>query len=254
MELTESAIAAVVSLAKATRAGHVVETEQGALQLVVRHAPGGFTAELETLPSPIMPETLKLNGLQAAIDYLGENRDGLDLKIITAIVDSPTQVSIVGRLIGKRVRPVYAVAHAPKIDTYDRGTYAQWLPVEAMLIALQAQFVATEGQHVLIEILSNVSAGETRIATDDGVSQEVTVKATARLAAREKLPNPITLQPYRTFFEVDQPASKYIIRLRDDQGVYVALFDGDGGLWRDQAMKAIREKLRLDLPAGVAVL
>ena len=47
-----------------------------------------------------------------------------------------------------------------------------------------------------------------------------------------KVPNPVTLRPFRTFIEVEQPESKFIFRMRE--GGRCAIFEADGahGSWR----------------------
>lgn len=58
------------------------------------------------------------------------------------------------------------------------------------------------------------------------------------------MPNPVSLIPYRTFKEVDQPASKFVFRMRDGaHGPEMALFDADGGAWEVAAMQALHEYL-----------
>lgn len=42
---------------------------------------------------------------------------------------------------------------------------------------------------------------------DNGVSQVATVKTGVASLAKGKAPNPVTLRPYRTFSEVEQPAA-----------------------------------------------
>lgn len=51
----------------------------------------------------------------------------------------------------------------------------------------------------------------------------------------------VVLRPYRTFTEVEQPASAFIFRCRQDQGkMQFMLCEADGGAWRSEAMKNIQ--------------
>ena len=62
------------------------------------------------------------------------------------------------------------------------------------------------------------------------------------------VPNPVTLRPYRTFTEVTQPESEFVFRMKDDSmSVYCALFEADGGAWKREAMKNIKEHLEVEL-------
>ena len=56
------------------------------------------------------------------------------------------------------------------------------------------------------------------------------------------VPNPVELMPYRTFREVTQPTSTFILRLkpgRDGALPTCALFEADGGAWKLRAIQSI---------------
>ncbi|OSA97223.1 hypothetical protein B2H85_16310, partial [Clostridium botulinum] len=55
----------------------------------------------------------------------------------------------------------------------------------------------------------------------------------------------VALAPYRTFPEVQQPTSKFIFRMQ--QGPKAAIFEADGGAWRNQAMQSIKAYLQEEL-------
>lgn len=59
------------------------------------------------------------------------------------------------------------------------------------------------------------------------------------------VPNPVTLAPYRTFPEIEQPKSKFIFRMQS--GPTATLFEADGGAWRNEAMKNIKVWLKTAL-------
>jgi hypothetical protein len=60
--------------------------------------------------------------------------------------------------------------------------------------------------------------------------------------------NPVWLKPFRTFTEVDQPASPFVVRIREDCGsIDVALFEADGGSWRNDARYLIKEFLNFQI-------
>ena len=68
--------------------------------------------------------------------------------------------------------------------------------------------------------------------------------------AVKALPNPVTLRPYRTFTEVEQPASSFIFRCRQsgDDGVQFMLAEADGGAWRAEAMKNLKAFMEQAVP------
>lgn len=58
------------------------------------------------------------------------------------------------------------------------------------------------------------------------------------------VPNPVNLIPYRTFLEVQQPASDFIFRMKSSCGVQCAILEADGGAWKNEAMNNIKEYLK----------
>ncbi|MGC4441273.1 hypothetical protein ABXW85_20645, partial [Streptococcus suis] len=64
---------------------------------------------------------------------------------------------------------------------------------------------------------------------DNGVSQVATVTSGVASLAKGKAPNPVLLRPYRTFAEVEQPASQFVFRI--DKQARMALFEADGKRW-----------------------
>ena len=65
-----------------------------------------------------------------------------------------------------------------------------------------------------------------------------------------------TLLPYRTFREVDQPASLFLLRLSKSGGdkPRFALYEADGGSWQIEAVERIKSYLEDALPQGVAII
>lgn len=52
----------------------------------------------------------------------------------------------------------------------------------------------------------------------------------------------IKLSPYRTFREIEQPESLFLLRMKRERGgvPYVALFEADGGQWKHDAITKIK--------------
>jgi len=62
------------------------------------------------------------------------------------------------------------------------------------------------------------------------------------------VPNPVMLAPYRTFPEVEQPASPFVLRLKqgpEGGRPSLALFEADGGKWQLEAVKRVRTYLSI---------
>lgn len=59
------------------------------------------------------------------------------------------------------------------------------------------------------------------------------------------VPNPVHLVPYRTFLEVEQPASDFVFRISEGRGgePVFKLVAADGGLWKAEAVDNIKKYL-----------
>ncbi len=75
------------------------------------------------------------------------------------------------------------------------------------------------------------------------------------LVEQVQIPKPMVLRPFRTFCEIEQPESKFIVRVRDRHGDFqIALFEADGGAWEMSAIHRIREYMEMHLPESVTLV
>ena len=82
--------------------------------------------------------------------------------------------------------------------------------------------------------------------SDDGISQRVTVRDGVVRVNDVVIKNPVYLRPFRTFCEIDQPESPFILRIKNSDGKGVpeiALYEADGGLWKHRAIQGIQAYL-----------
>ncbi len=200
-----------------------------------------FERFLEPEPAAICVTTL--SGL---VSYVKSNPDGIDQGKILCHVVSPTKVILRSKLTGPYLqRPQYVVAEA---STLPDITFGRYMETEAFNIMLLASFVPSEHRAAVLKVTGNVEAGVQAKTADDGVTQEVVLRAGINRKEHSELPSPIVLQPYRTFPEVEQPVSAFLLRLKqvNNDGQPVAaftLFEADGGAWRGKAMANIKEYL-----------
>jgi hypothetical protein len=120
---------------------------------------------------------------------------------------------------------------------------------ENFMIALQSLFVEDAMRNGLISVIGNIKAETGVTVADDGMAQVVTSKAGIALVAPSVVPNPILLAPWRTFREIAQPESLFVIRLAAGEKLpTVALFEADGAGWQLDAIASIKDYLRGKLP------
>jgi hypothetical protein len=149
-------------------------------------------------------------------------------------VDSPTKVNVYTSFRGHldRFYLYSAQAELPRI------TLDTFLDVEQMNIMLKSTFAPTDSMDKLIALLGNIQEEEVQTTTDDGISQKVVAKTGIATVSKVTVNPIVKLAPYRTFIEVAQPESEFLLRLQ--KGPKVALFEADGGAWKLQARKNIK--------------
>lgn len=110
----------------------------------------------------------------------------------------------------------------------DRGT---------MLIQLRSLFLQTPDVAYLLDLLSKMSDEEKVTSQDNGVTQVVEARKGVALKEQVEVRPRVKLTPFRTFLEVDQPESEFLLRVGD--GGQVGLFEADGGVWKLVAKRSI---------------
>jgi len=110
---------------------------------------------------------------------------------------------------------------------------------------LQSSFIENEDRNKLLKVSGNIKEENVKSVGDDGVSQSAAIKVGVASVAEVVIPNPVILAPFRTFPEVEQPLSKFIFRMQT--GPQCALYEADGGAWRNVAMESIKEYLKARL-------
>lgn len=121
-------------------------------------------------------------------------------------------------------------------------TFGRFLPREEFVIGLQSRFVQDDVLASVLRMASTLEASTVAIAEDDGISQKTTVRQGVVLKEAVVVKGRVMLRPFRTFREVEQPASEFVFRLRSKDGAVpdLALFEADGGKWRLDAVLAIK--------------
>lgn len=187
---------------------------------------------------------LKMKTLTSLIDYINAGIDSTKGKMIVHVV-APDCVRLVSCLDADRQRETLVEVHA-EIPDFDYGSF---MDHESFLISLQAKFLPGEDRDLLLKFAGTVESGTVAQYGDDGVSQKATIKTGVASKADYIAPNPVLLAPYRTFTEVEQPKSSFVFRMRDGErgGVKCAIFEADGGAWKNVAMESIAGYIREQL-------
>jgi hypothetical protein len=223
----------------------------GKNEMLEVHGQKYSTTDLNIIPEATA-SAIEVNSLDGMVDYLKSKFD-VDHDLVVHIVN-PTRVVCFDGLNQDKRRNRYIVAEAftPNFS-FDR-----WHDVENFNIQLQASFVNSEktDRAKVLRVVGNIKEDEVKTYGDDGVSQSVTAKSGIANWEDVPVPNPVYLMPFRTFVEVDQPASEFVFRMK--KGPVCALFEADGGAWKLEAMDNIRyylqNALEDEIKAGSIIL
>lgn len=212
------------------------------------------TGDLKPVREP-MPEAITVKNLSSLVEYLNTNVDDLTLEELICHVESPTTVSIKSALVGgHQDRKTYIVAKLDQIEL----PFNKYIPAEEFCIALQACFTdeattATD-RGLVLKYAANVKTTLENTLSDDGVTQGVTIRKGIASVENVEMPNPVTLRPFRTFMEVEQPASSFVFRAKsNDSGMHYMLVEADGGAWRSDAMRNIKDFMETQVE-GLSVI
>lgn len=192
-------------------------------------------------PLDLMP----IHTLDGFIDLINLNFEGIDRKGVVVIVEDEGTVKLFSRVSDMwNRRTEFLRAVLPDVKAFQFGAF---IDQESFIIGLQSQFLASGDRDELTKVVSAITTDSTVLSADNGYSQEVQVKAGIALKDTTVIKPRVTLAPYRTFREIVQPSSEFIVRVRKGQnGPLVALFEADGGKWKIDAVEAINKYLRLN--------
>ncbi|MCM0648664.1 hypothetical protein NBE98_09785 [Clostridium swellfunianum] len=185
------------------------------------------------------PSKLIVATLTALVDYLKSNVDKKSSEKLLIHVISPDKVALYSELREDKEREIYMQCEAL---TPNNIRYNNFMDTESFNIMLQSSFVDNNDKTILLKVTGNVKEENVQQVGDDGVSQAVAIRTGVASVANVVVPNPVTLAPFRTFPEIKQPESKFIFRMQS--GPRAALYEADGGAWRNEAMNRIKEYLQ----------
>lgn len=187
--------------------------------------------------------------LQGLVDYAVAHPKA-DEPWIAHVVDYH-QVELISPPFGRfHQRRVYARAVAAWPEGLKFGTY---LDLETFNVQLQSIFVDKFDRARVLALVGKVESVNSAEIADDGVAQSVALKAGIARSERAEAPNPVTLAPFRTFIDIEQPESKFVFRLRAATPPTAALHEADGGAWKRESIIRIKAWLTENLPAAKVI-
>lgn len=182
-----------------------------------------------------VPPTIGSQTLQSVVDYVQAEIDE-EKEYLVQIADANC-VNLYGALNDEMgSRKSYISVSLP----YNPFVFGANYETENFVISLMTLFDKTDTREELIKMVSSIKKEESVKVSDDGISQTVVAKQGIVRVGEVDLPNPIKLTPKRTFAEVDQIESEFVLRAKDCGGVITfSLHDCDGGAWKLGAIQNI---------------
>jgi hypothetical protein len=212
-------------------------------------------------PDEQTPEVLELHTLTGMVDYVQKRIDGKvhapseNALVRTFIqVMNPSTVVLVSELQPTNDNERWGLACSSLL--YNQFQFGHYYCLEDFIVGLRSLMVPTEEVDGLINMLGHVALERVKTLEDNGFAQQLNLRIGIRLSQDVEIKNPINLQPYRTFPEVPQPASLFVLRCREEKArgpedkykMSCALFEADGGAWKVEAIEAIKKYFAEKLP------
>lgn len=204
------------------------------------HEENGYTytdKQLHVVQEPRVP-TLTFHTLDGLVNTLSAEHEWFEAPLLISVEDEET-VKVCSAISSiDRQREVPYIVRAELVDIpFDRK-----LDYETMMITLKSKFVETPELLDLVQLLGTITEENSAKLSDDGFTQTVVVRKGIALKDNKVVNPRVRLKPYRTFCEVDQPESEFLVRL--SEGGYVALYEADGGAWKLQARRNVADYLK----------
>ena len=231
---------AIEKIRKMAVAGAEVEpytTPDGKTFLISRNAEGGIEVEELEIEKVFHPAVMCVNTLTAFVNYI---KAGIYNKEIT----DPLYINIKSPLEVFATTPVNKFGERSTIVRADRYrfnpfSFGQAHDFESFVVALRSKFAVSDGVKELLECLKSVTNENSVSTEDNGVTQVVTAKNGLHLNAAVQISPIWELRPHRTFTEIDQPESLFLLRMTQGENTRYTLYETDGNAWAIEAMQSI---------------
>lgn len=192
-------------------------------------------------PHPEKPDVFKAFSLGGLVHFIKADVDGMfddpERRFIVRVVN-PRRVDVLSPVYGYyQERDMVAECEALVPDI----PFGKYMGVDEFQIMLQSRFEDSANRALVLQLSGSLRSEQSNQIADDGVSQKVTINRGVATAADVTVKNPVVLKPLRTFYEVAQPESPFILRFNESANA--ALFEGDGGAWKLRAVENVRKWL-----------
>jgi hypothetical protein len=201
-----------------------------------------YTDKHLSLVKPPVAEAFSVGTLDGFVNMLEAGIDSFDAKDFVVHIVDHEEVRLAKREADTYGDRIAALVAKPTEGITVFRYFNAWGAQEDFIIGLQSHFQDSEDLKKLLDLASHIDLKESVKLADTGVSQEVTAQKGVAFREQVEVKARLSLKPFRTFRELDQPASDFIFRVKN--GVGFALFEADGGAWKIAAINAIAAWLK----------
>lgn len=233
---------------------HIQDTTQPLIHTIDPDIDSGSTfavasngEAVELRPAIDHPDTLPLHSLDALVKLVRTEAVKAKTPLYITIPDHLT-VRCFGQPNeeARFFRQFYYEAHAADVPGWDEKVQ---MGFEEAQIAMRTRFQETADTIYAMKLLSDICCGAKVVYNDNGIATTVTTQKGVALQSNEQIRPIITLKPYRTFQEVEQPESIFLIRV-NERGI--TFTEADGGMWKLKARQTVKAFLEAELDSLVS--
>lgn len=184
------------------------------------------------------PQKITLNTLESLTDVIKIELNKIPQPLFIDVV-SPIMIEVFTTfLIEESCRRNFLYKAEAELPHIDLNTYINH---ESFMISLRSKFVENDDVKYMLELLSKISDKNSVESEDNGMSQTVQARKGVVLVENVTVRPKVKLAPFRTFLEIDQPESEFLLRLRE--GGQIGIYEADGGAWKLDAKSRIKKYL-----------
>lgn len=207
-------------------------------------------------PKRDLPERAEFNTLTGLVDIIRHEGAQQLWRLFVRVVDARTVVVYTAFTEWDELHPLARISLYRTVADVPYTTTDTPMSHEQAIVELRSLYLPGEDHDYLLDLLSTMSVGEEITSDDNGVTQTATVKQGVQLKTTVPVRPIVTLQPFRTFLEVEQPSSDFLLRVGSKGEI--TLRDADGGAWKLDAKRKIAawlvHALSAEIEAGKVVV
>lgn len=183
-------------------------------------------------PPKYMPKSIDVNGLDSVCKLVRNEVKAVGRKIFIQIQAYNT-VRVFSTYDEQYERSYLykCTADTPSV------TVNRFNPYENAVIELRSLYIPNKDTEYLLQLLSSISSESKVVSSDNGVTQAVEAKSGIALSQMVAVKPRVSLKPFRTFIEVEQPESEFLLRISGDGKI--GLYEADGGVWKLEATRNV---------------